>query len=103
MMSWNLHVIAHISHWAGVDWAKPEDIHTQVLEVIEFGCNTIEITKAVAIRIKKGYGIDLHQDHQGRFEDDTGNIYLVDDGRFPPGSVKSRGHIEKHALADKWD
>jgi len=60
MIAWNLHVIAHISHRAGVDWAKPEDIHTQVLEVVEFGCDTVEITKAVTIRIKKGYGIDLH-------------------------------------------
>ena len=61
-MIWNIHVIPHVSHGAGVDRAEPEHIHAQVLEVVEFRGYTVEIAESVTIGIAEARRVDLEND-----------------------------------------
>lgn len=53
------HIIAHISQRAAIDRAEPNDVHTKVLEVVEFGGDACEIASPITICIKERGWINL--------------------------------------------
>ena len=52
-------IVTLVSQRGAIDGGQPDDIHAQVLQIVQFADNTGNITNTVAVAVAKALGVDL--------------------------------------------
>lgn len=92
---------------AGVDGQQPDARHAQVVEIIEFGRDAVQVADAVAVAVGERTDIDFVEDPGALLAVERPRVvlrHLVDDvlaGRFGRGTGDRRRLSELQAAASK--